>query len=222
MVGLMRQNPQRREPVTMDGEFSEQPRRAPGGRQQEPSQEQQPNVTKEEQQAYNQFVANGMMLIYDEKSMPATLQMIQGDGNPIEGLGNALANVVMRIEDSAKDKGVEMDPDVMYHGASELLEQMVELAEQSGVAEFSEEQMESAFYYALDRYRTTRQQAGELHEEALQDDLADVLEAEEKGQLDEILPGVRQYAEQAPRPEDLQEMAGGEEGQAPRRGLMRR
>lgn len=184
--------------------------------------EEEPNVSPEEQKEYDQFVTNGMNLIDDEKATPQILESIEGDGNPIEGLGLTLAAVVMRVEDSAEKGGKKLSPDVMLHGATELLEQMVELAEEAGVHEFSEEEMESALYFGMDFYRSTRQEQGKLHEDELQQDFQGIVDAEQQGQLDEILPGLREYAANAPQPEDVQGQQEGGDEQPQRRGLMRR
>lgn len=156
------------------------------------------NVTPEEQQQYDQFVANGMQLLYNKKAMPQLLQMIAGDGDPVEGLANALVMVVTRLEDSAGEQGTQLSPDVMMHGGTELLEQMADLAEKGGVHEFDEKEMESALYMAMDMYRSTRQQQGKLPEDQLKADMQQLVQADQAGELDQIIPGIDQYAKKMP------------------------
>ena len=160
------------------------------------------NVTPEEQQQYDQFVTNGMQMLDDEKALPQILESIRGDGNPVEGLANALVALVMRLEDSAEEQGQKISGDVMLHGGTELLEQMVEIAEKAGVHEFDEKEMESALYLALDTYRATRQEQGKLPEEALQADMQELVQADQAGGLEELIPGITKYAETAPKPDD--------------------
>ena len=174
-----------------------------------PAQEDE-TVTPEEQEQYDLFVSNGMKLLYDQKVMPKLMESIRGggnateDGNPIEGLANALSMLVMRLEDSAAEKGQPISPDVMLHGGTELLEQMADLAEQAGVHTFDESEIETALYLALDTYRTTRQQQGKLPEDQLKADMQQLAQAEQDGSIDEIIPGITEYAKKAPKPDQAQ------------------
>lgn len=155
----------------------------------------QSNVTPEEQQQYEQFVANGMNMMYDEKSLPSIVESIRGDGNPIEGLANTLAMMVMRLEDSAAQQGQPIGGDVMYHGAAnELLPLLVELSAASGVHEFTDDEIESALFQALDLYRATKQEQGQLPQEQFAQDMQAINQAEQSGSLDEVLPGLQEYA----------------------------
>lgn len=156
--------------------------------------EEQPNVGPDEQQAYDTFVGNGMELLYNENVMPKLLESIRSAEDPAEGLGNAVATLVMRLDDSASKAGQEISGDVKLHAAKELLEQMAEVAEEAGVHEYSEEEMESAFYSALDTYRTTRQAEGKLNPEEFQGDMQEIQAADQEGRIDEVLPGVSEYA----------------------------
>lgn len=175
------------------------------------------NVSPEEQEAYNEFVSNGLQLIYSEKAMPQILESIEAGGNPIQGLANSMVMVVVRLEDSAQDQGREFSGDVKLHAATEIMEHMVELAEAAGVHEYSEEDMESALYLGMDIYRSIRQEEGSLPVEELSQDMQALMEADKQGRLDEIIPGIEEFAKNAPKPEDMQqqqpapEAAGGEQ-----------
>lgn len=179
--------------------------------------EDETNVTPEEQEQYNQFVTNGMQLMYSEQSMPQLIQTIKSGGTPVEGIANALATLVMRLEDSSGQQGAEISGDAKFHGASEILGQMAELAEQAGVPEFSEEDIESALYLALDIYRTTRQKQGKLPEGDIAQDMQTLMQAEQQGRLDEILPGIQEAASKGGAPQGSGQPPGRQ-----RRGLMRR
>lgn len=177
------------------------------------------NVSPEEQAQYDTWVQNGMNVMYDEKAMPQLLETIRGDGSPVEGLATALSTLVMRLEDSAEKSGQQISGDVKLHGAQELLEQMVELAEEAGIHEFTPEEMESAFYLALDTYRSTRQEQGKLPVEELSQDMNELAAAEQQGTLGQMLPGIEEYAQKAPQP-GQQGGNAAPAGPPPRRGLM--
>jgi hypothetical protein len=152
------------------------------------------NVSPEEQQAYDAFIDNGAELIYRKEAMPQLVESLRGADNPIEGLANTLAMVVMRLEDSAEKAGQEMSGDVMLHAGSELLQMLAEMSEAANIHTFSEEDQEAALYQALDIYRSTRQEEGRLPVEELQNDMQMLMQAEQSGTLDEVLPGISEYA----------------------------
>lgn len=154
------------------------------------------NVSPEEQTQYDEFVTNGMSLLHNEKGLSALLQSIQGDGNPVEGLANTVASVVIRVEDSAQQQGAEISGDVLMHGGTELLEQAAELAQEAGIHDFSDDDLESALYLAMDIYRTTRQQQGKLPTEQLGQDMQELQAAEQDGSLEKAIPGLTKYAQE--------------------------
>ena len=158
-------------------------------------------VSPEEQQQYDQFVTNGMSMAYDEEMMPDLLRSIEGDGDPAEGLGNTVAMIVLRLEDSAKESGVEISGDVMYHGAVELVEQLAEFGEEAGILENTDELRESAFYTALDVYRSIRQEQGTLPVEEISQDMAELEAADQSGTVDQLLPGISQASQGGREPQ---------------------
>lgn len=182
-----------------------------------PAEADEGSVSPEEQAQYNEFVTNGMSLLHNEKALSGLLKAMKGDDNPVEGLANTVASIVMRIEDSAQKQGVKISGDVIMHGGTELLEQAAELAEKAGVHEFSDKELESALYLAMDIYRTTRQQQGKLPAEQFGQDMQELQAAEQGGSLEEMFPGIGKYAET--HPTEAQPPAQ-QPGQAPRRGLL--
>ena len=152
------------------------------------------NVSPEEQRAYEDFVSNGMTVIYDEKAMPALLQAMASASNPIEGLANALVIVVSKLDTSAKRNNVQIDGEIMMHGATEIAEGLVELAEAAQIHEYTEQDMEAAYYAAVDKYRDTKQKNGELDEEGLTQDFRAMQQANEQGALDQMVPGASEAA----------------------------
>ncbi len=80
--------------------------------------EEQPNVTPEEQQAYDAFVNNALTVISDEKSLPSIVQSLKGDGNPVDGLANTAVAVVVWVQDSAEQAGQALAPDVVFQAGN--------------------------------------------------------------------------------------------------------
>lgn len=158
------------------------------------------SVTPDEQAAYNQFVTNGLRMMFDEKVVPQLLESIDATGNPVDGMADAMVSVVRRLEDSAQKAGAEIPGPVKYHGAVELMENLSDLVSKAGIADLGEEQMESALFLALDKYRVSRAEDGSLPKDELQQDMEALIAAEQQGSLDEMLPGLSEYAQRAPKP----------------------
>ncbi len=153
-------------------------------------------VTADEQGQYTEFVTNGMRLLHDEGGLKKTLEAIAGDGDPIEGLANVVAGIVMRVEDSATQSGAEISGDVLMQGGTELLEQAAELAEEADIHDFSEEELGQAHQQAMHLYMATRQQQGKLPPEKFAQDLQELQAAEQDGSLETMIPGIAEFAEQ--------------------------
>lgn len=200
MAGLMKPEDARaarNTPMRNDAMAGGAPREAPGGDQP------QPNVTPEEQAQYERFVNNGLTLIYDDKTLPKVIEMLRGDGDPKEGLANAAAMVVMRLEDSAGDQGQPIPDDIVYHGGIEILSDLANLANEAGIHEFTDDEIEGATYRALDIYREARQAEGQLPGDDIQQDFQQIMQADQHGGLEQIAPGLEGH------------FAGAAEGMAP-------
>jgi len=94
-----------------------------------------------DQASYEMFVKNGARLIYDEKATEQILKSLDGAGNPVEGLANTLASVVMRLVDSAEKKGAQLSPDVILHGTGELIEVLADFSKESGGHAYTDPEM---------------------------------------------------------------------------------
>ena len=170
-------------------------------------------VTQEDQALYTAFVENGLRLIYSPETMPDVLNTLQGDSDPVDGLANAAVMVVRMLEESAQQNGQQIDGDIVLQGGTELLEDMANLSEQAGIHEFTDEEVEGAFYRAMDLYRFFKQQEGGVDQSEAQREWAQVQAASEQGQLESMLPGASDHFRDRPdttaMPDDGQEPGGG-------------
>ncbi len=154
--------------------------------------EEQPNVSPEEQEQYNQFVNNAFSAIYDDKALPQILESLKGDGDPVEGLANTAAMTVARVKDSARNAGQKVSPDVAFHAGSDILTDLAELSEKAGIHSFSDEEIDKARLRALDIFREMRGRDGGPAKEALARDFNEIVALDKAGRLDEIAPGLGQ------------------------------
>lgn len=200
MAGLMMQNTEKEQGMAA-------PEGMPGQETPQDSGEEQANVSPEEQEAYDTFMANYMRLAYSKEVGPKILDMLKGAGEPKEGLAQAAAFVVKHLADDARQNGVEISPDIMMSGGLEIVEDLAEMQADAGFADLSEDEIEGAFYRALDIYREAATADGTLNTEALQQDFAGIVEADKAGQLDQVVPGAteaaqRMQAQSAPMEDD--------------------
>lgn len=145
------------------------------------------NVTPEKQAAYDQFVNNGYKMIYSDSGFPAVLGRLK-DGDPVEALANTAMTVVFGLEQSASQKGAKIDGDVMLHGGAELLGDLANLSKEAGGHAFSQEEVESAFFQALDLYKLMKDGSGGLDPAPFKQDLARLQQMDATGQLAQLMP----------------------------------
>lgn len=159
---------------------------------QEPAPEQMPDqpsqgdhATPEEQEMYNQFVAQGMLMVYQPKMFEQVIKMLEGGGEPQEGLARATALVVARVLTAAEKAQQQIPGDVVFHAGKELFEDLAELSARAGIKDYSQDQdaLEGAFFKAADQLRTMLQDSGKLNQEAAAGDLAKLEQMDQSGEL---------------------------------------
>lgn len=157
----------------------------------------QPNVSPEEQKAYDAFVDNGLRLIFDKRTAPGLLDRIKKGKTPVEGLASATVYVVDAVRKSAEKAGQQVPDEVVFHAGFELVSNVATLSAAARVHEFSEDEIEQAIYIGLDLYATMEMQEGRLDAESALNDFETVVAADKAGRIDDVIPGATQAAERA-------------------------
>ena len=160
---------------------------------------QQPNVSPEEQAAYDRFVDNAYATIYDDKVLPMILKRLAkgAEVDPIASLATVTVQVIDRLEGSATQQGQAIGPDVLMHGGAEILEDLANLSEKAGIHAFTDDELETALYKAMDLYRSMKDEKGEIDQSAADGDFNAVVQADQAGNLDEMIPGIEKFAKAA-------------------------
>lgn len=175
-------------------------------------------ATPEEQAQYDHFVAKAMDLTYTKEFMPQVLGMLQGEGDPVEGLARATALIVARVQSAAEQAGEKLPGDVILHAGTEILEDLAELSKEAGIKDYSEDPdaLEAAYFRALDQYRVMMQDAGKIDQGSAQRDMAQLQEMDKNGQLESMLSNLAKKPEYTqgegkgkPKPGGLRQAAGG-------------
>lgn len=160
---------EQQQPGTPAAAGSPADQQAGGPDQQQGDGEPQANVSPEEQAQYDEFVTNGMHLIYQKQGdtvqvAPAVLGQLKGDWkgveaslgqipqeeqpldqkSPIDCLAVATVALVLSLEASASGAGKQLDPAVTFHGGAELLEQLAVIDSAAGIHDFTDDEMTGA------------------------------------------------------------------------------
>lgn len=166
------------------------------GQAQQPRQQQAGGAPPEEQELYNATVGQAYNLIYDDKVMPRVLNRLSAS-DPVDGLAATTVMVMDRVEDSAEKQGVKIPGDVMLHAGMEVMGDLAGLAKDARIHEYDKAEKEAALYQALDQYRQMRDGQGRLDKQAIRQDWDMLMQAEQEGRLEDVLPGAGRLAERA-------------------------
>lgn len=173
-----------------------------------------PNVTPEEQAQYEAFVNNGLEVIYGkgegESGEPGArediLNRLRESSDPIENLANTTVWLVTMLETSAESGGVQLDDAVVMHGGKAMLEELAEVAEAANIHDYSEKEMEGAWYRGLDLYRETATEQGRIDPDMLKQQFGEIEEADRQGRMGDVLPQLGSEADgKVPTPPTPQE-----------------
>ena len=160
-----------------------------------------PNVTPEEQAQYEKFVDNCYSSIYDPKAFPAIQKALQATEDPLDNLAHTVVGVVTRVVDSAQKANAPLDDAVIFQGGVEVMEDLADLSAKLGIHEFTEDELQSATYRALDMYREQGIATGKIDPNDLKQQFDTIREADQRGMLGQLMPGLEQYAQQHQQPE---------------------
>jgi hypothetical protein len=163
---------------------------AASGQQDDEGAEDNSNVTPEEQQQYDQFVNNCYRVIYTPNMRVTILKRLAATGKPIDDLANTSVMVVQRVEQSAKQAGQPVSPDVVYHGGLEVLQDLATYAEKAKIHTYTEQETTGAWYRALDLYRQMGEASGQIDPAPLKQEFGQIAAASKDGTLNQMLPGI--------------------------------
>jgi hypothetical protein len=189
MAGIMPQ-PQQDTPPSQGGE---EPGAPPADRV--GADEGEEKASPEEQKEYEGFVLAAMEIIYGGGKVkpeilklldddPADLKAELGDSEEFQQFSPSVAlagaAVVVVLELVKKADGNVTDS-VVLHGGKEILEELGHIATEAGIHDFSDDELNKAFYIALDLYRETATAQGLLDPSQLKEEFGQIKAADEQG-----------------------------------------
>lgn len=160
------------------------------------------NVSPEEQAAYDQFVNNAYNVIYSGQDQsgkptpaPAILQSLKASQDPIDNLAHTTVLVVNMVQQSAQKAGKQVPDDVVFHASTEIGEDLANLAKLAKIHDYSEKELQAAFYRGADMYRQMGEASGQINPDDLKQQMGVVAEADKRGMLPKLLPGIDKQAD---------------------------
>jgi hypothetical protein len=163
-------------------------------------------ASPEDQEAYEIFVSTAMNMMYDKKMLPKLKQMLEGAGDPIEGLAEAAVMITHRVSESAEQNGQPLNNDIVFNAGTEIFNQLADVSTRAGIHDFEQDRdgLETAYFRGLDKFRGLMEQSGRLDQEASQRDLQQLQGMSESGELEQMLRGLAENDPRAARPAEAQ------------------
>lgn len=128
----------------------------------------EPNqMSVEEQEQFDLFVINGMNIIYDGKMAENIITKTMHAQDPIQGIADALVEIVKRLVGSARQNGMQIKQAVLIHGSNVLLGELLRLLESAGMESLTEEQKVSCWQIAVSIYINQGVQSGKIKKDTL-------------------------------------------------------
>lgn len=114
-----------------------------------------------------------------EQALAAEGQPMQPENEPGEGMPG-----------QPEDEGDYSPEAVLMEGGKLAVEELVEVAEAANIHDFSQEEIDGAFYRALDLFRVAQEKVNPRVVQSLQRGFEQLRMADQQGQLSKVLPGL--------------------------------
>ena len=150
---------------------------------------------------YKRFVGRALQTIYDEKIMPRVIEMLDGEGDPMEGLASAAAMITSRVATTAEKGGATLTGDVVFAAGREILQDLAELSRIMDIKDYTEDNaaLEGAWFRAIDKFRGLMEQVGRVNPETASKQMEMLAKMDESGELETKLRDMAMKAEQRGR-----------------------
>ena len=162
------------------------------------------NASPEEQAVYEQFVKNGMEVIYpageEGQVSPKILESLKAGGDPVQSLAATTVELVVQLETSAEASGAEwakntdLVSDISLGAGQEFMGQLAEIAETAGIHTYTPDEVNAAAIDAMQQYGEAMEAAGKIDKADLESQFGEIAQAKEQGRLGELMPALAQDA----------------------------
>ena len=142
----------------------------PGQEQQQPMPQQQQGIAPSQQPMpddYALFVSRGLEMISAEQTKDGILTMLRAK-DPVQSLADTLIVIIHKLDDAARQKGVEVQDSIKILGAHELINELAKVAKAANIFDLDKDHIELAFSVAVQDYVREEVQAGRINPGKLQ------------------------------------------------------
>jgi hypothetical protein len=150
-----------------------------------------PPATPEEQQQYDEIVAQALNLLSDAKNKPLRDKLACPAGGRQRSCHGARHGVLLRLRRGVQigqAAGKTFDPGVMLAAGEEINQHVATFGKVRKVADYSQDEIDAAFLKAVDLFRQRNPDL--LDPESAQADLHEIQDADQSGTLDKVAPGL--------------------------------
>lgn len=155
-------------------------------------------ASPEEQAQYEQAMVNAQKLIYtpDNQPQPGILDALKSADEqqpqdqqgkalspPVSALSYVAVMVVSKLDDSAREAGKPLTNDVLREVGTDVIGMLADVAQVTGIHDYSEQELEGATVAAYDMYRDKAIADGRTSEDDLKQQWEGLLQADKEGRL---------------------------------------
>lgn len=141
-------------------------------------------ASPEEQAAYDALVKAALRAVHSEGLSDQIAESILNSQAPADALGSAVGTLMGRVIDAAVKKGIPIVPEAVLPAATEVFENVVEIAEAVGVGAMADPKvLDRAYFIALDELRQRLVEIGVLTPEQAAAEMADLQALDQSGAL---------------------------------------
>ncbi len=130
--------------------------------------------SKAPKQDYEQWITTAMEIVHGRETRDAFLNVLktptagqQNGKGQVEALADACVMVVQKIDQASRQQKVEVEDAVKVIGASEIIKQIYEVGEASGLLRLDQDHQDLALSYAIQEYVGTEIKAGRIDPDRL-------------------------------------------------------
>lgn len=168
-------------------------------------------ATPEEQQQYDEFVSLALDMVSkpESKDLRAKLLKLLGaGGDRVQSLASTVYYLFSAVFKAGVDAGIQFDPGVLLAAGEEITQHISIFGKVRKVADYTPEEVDTAFLQAVDMFRMNNKDM--LDPQAAQQDLHEIQDADNQGNLDQVAPGLAGALEKLKRLGDQQGAAPGQ------------
>lgn len=184
---------------------------------------------KKLEESYRGFISKGMKLLHAPAMREKIFKILQNK-NPIEAVANVSLGIINKIDQAIGKSGQKVPDEIKLAAANNIMGQVIEVGEASGLVTLDENEKQVAFSQAVNMYLQGEIKAGRIDGEKLAEangQSVNNMTPEQRGQLDTQLKQINQTAMAAekkygiggagqqvaqPEQEDITQMTGGSNG----------